>query len=1199
MKAIVTLVVILAAFGDSVFAAEYTPVASTTAVVGPQPTLTLSLDGENWLLDTDSKNVGRAEQWFNAPTKEAKPTRVPWIIQEAFPAYHGVVWYWHDFDAPANPHRGGRCLLRFWQVDYMAEVWLNGVSMGGHEGGEGVFVLDVTDAIVPGRNRLAVRVLNPTNEPIEGIKLAEVPRRCKVIPFGPGALYNDGGIVDSVELLLTPAAYLTDLHLEPDAKTGVIGIRATCRNSLPTTTEAQFSFTVAAASAGETLQAVVVDRNLSPGDTLIETSLPVSQRRLWELNDPYLYRVTARVQMGNGESFDERSSRCGFRDFRFDNGYFRLNGKRLFLRSSHTSTHYPIGQHWPHDRDLARRDLLLSKAMGFNAIRFFCAVPTRYQLDLCDELGLMAYEECYAGWLLLPSPKMAERFDREITEMIVRDRNHPSVVMWGLLNETSEGPVLSHAVETLPLVRSLDDSRVVMLNSGLFTFVGNTMDGLSMLNGEVGLEPNVTFNGKKAAIQAVGVVWAPNRLALHPGPNGEYCVLRWTAPATGEYSVSAKFTGIAQQASTDVHVLHQGQSLFDGFVNLQGQSNESASEKMVSVTTGETVDFAVGWGNGQYGGDTTAIAATIRAATGKTFDAARDFSIERNPQDVWSYGYLQPGQSPDAGTFKPFAKGEFIGASKTSLGALSNPGSNVWEDVLSDQHPYKRVPHTAAIIRELRTASDQRRLPAISTANEVGMIHEPLSASDGGKPVFISEYGIGSGVDLAKTTRHFEQLGAEQLEDAQWYKQRLDQFMVDWTRWHMADTFASPEDFFAQCLAKMGRQRLLGLNAIRANPNVIGHSMTGTVDQANCGEGLFTTFRDLKPGTVDSLFDGWYPLRWCLFVEPVQAYRGTKVRLEAVLANEDMLRPGEYPARIQVMGPAAQCVFDRTIMVKIPDPKGQPEPPFALPILAEDVVIDGPAGEYRLLATFERGAAAMGGETEFYVADATELPNVAAEVVLWGEDAQLSEWLSNHGIRTRPFASTEPTGRELVLAAGSAPSPGGAVAFRELVQRIATGSSVVFLSPSVFAKADQPVAWVPLTKKGSLTALPSWLYHKDEWAKTNPIFDGLPAGGLMDYTFYREIISDVAWTGQDTPAAVVAGATNTSIDYSAGLTVSVHTFGAGQFILNSLLIRENLGHPVADRLLLNMLRHAARGLDQPLADLPADFPQQLKAIGYE
>jgi hypothetical protein len=1190
----------LAAFG-SVFAAEKTAVApgQKTATLGSQPTQTLSLDGEGWLLATDPKNTGRTEQWFNGPRPEAKPTKVPWIIQEAFPGYHGVAWYWRDFDAPTHLDPQGRALLRFWTVDYQAEVWLNGVNVGGHEGGEGVFVLDVTTAIKPGKNRLSVRVLNPANEPIDGIVLAETPRRCKVIPFSAGALYNDGGIVDSVELLLTPAVYLSDLHLRPDPNTGVIRVGATARNTLPTVARVHFEFTVAPAPSGATLQVGGLDRDLPPGDTLVETSLSVSQWRLWELNDPYLYRVTARAQLDGSASFDDRSSRCGFRDFRFQDGYFRLNGKRIFLKCSHTANHFPIGQHWPHDPDLARRDLLLVKTMGFNAIRFFCGVPTRYQLDLCDELGLMVYEECYAGWCLQPSPKMAERFDREISEMILRDRNHPSVAMWGLLNETADGPVFRHAVDTLPLVRSLDETRVVMLNSGLFTFLDTGMDGLSLWNGEVSREPNVTHNGQKTPIQAVGVVWAPNCLALHPGPTGEFGVLRWTAPAAGEYSVTARFSGIAQQATTDVHVLHQGKSLFDGFINLQGQGNQSACEKTVTVKGGETIDFAVGWGNGQHGGDTTAIAATIRAEGGRSFDAAREFSGDKNPQGAWSYGSLQPGQSPDATTFKPFAKGETIGASKPSYGALSNPGSKVWEDVLSDQHTYKLVPHTPLIISDLRTANDRCRLPGISNGQEAGIIRDPCP-SEGGKPVFISEYGIGSGVDFARITRHFEQLGAEALEDAQWYRQRLDVFLSDWKRWNMADMFASPEDYFAQCLAKMGKQRLLGINAIRANPKVIGYSLTGTVDQANSGEGLFTTFRDLKPGTVDSLFDGWYPLRWCLFAEPVNVYRKTKVRLEAVLANEDSLKPGEYPARIRVVGPGAKCVFDRAVMVKIPDPKAKPEPPFALPVFAEDVMIDGPAGKYRFLATFERGAAAMGGEAEFYVADPADLPKVDAEVVLWGEDAQLAGWLKDRGIRTRPIASTAPAGREVILAAGTPPAPGGAEAFRELARRIAGGSSVVFLSPSVFAKADQPAAWLPLVKKGSLTALPSWLYHKDEWAKTHPIFDGLPAGGLMDYTFYREIISEIAWTGQDAPAEVVAGATNTSLDYSAGLTVSVHTLGAGKFILNTLLVRDNLGrNPVADRLLVNMLRHAASELAKPVAELPADFGQQLKAIGYE
>ena len=95
-----------------------------------------------------------------------------------------------------------------------------------------------------------------------------------------------------------------------------------------------------------------------------------------------------------------------------------------------------------------------------------------------------------------------------------------------------------------------------------------------------------------------------------------------------------------------------------------------------------------------------------------------------------------------------------------------------------------------------------------------------------------------------------------------------------------------------------------------------------------------------------------------------------------MLANEDMLAPGDYPARLQVVGPRGTTVFDRTITVKIPDPKGKPEPAFAMPVFAEDVVIDGPAGKYRFLATFQKGAAAAGGDVEFYVADPAEMPKV-------------------------------------------------------------------------------------------------------------------------------------------------------------------------------------------------------------------------------
>ena len=79
----------------------------------------------------------------------------------------------------------------------------------------------------------------------------------------------------------------------------------------------------------------------------------------------------------------------------------------------------------------------------------------------------------------------------------------------------------------------------------------------------------------------------------------------------------------------------------------------------------------------------------------------------------------------------------------------------------------------------------------------------------------------------------------------------------------------------------------------------------------------------------------------------------------------------------------------------------------------------------------------------------------------------------------------------------------------------------------------------------------------------------------------------------------MAGANNVSRDYSGGLMVSVHTLGAGQFVLNSLNIVNNLGaDPVAERLLRNMLRYAARDAAKPPAELPADFEQQLNAMGY-
>jgi hypothetical protein len=951
----------------------------------------VSLDGTNWLVAVDPENVGRDRQWYNQPAPDARPTRVPWIIQDIFPDYHGVAWYWRHFEAPLNPPGKGRYLLRFWAVDYQAEVWVNGVSVGAHEGGETPFTLDVTSAIGKGaQNVVAVRVLNPRDEPIDGITLKQTPHRNKTCAFAYGSDYNHGGIEDSVELLVAPAVRVADLFVRADPKTGMLSIQSHVRNSLSKSTKGQVELTVSPAAGGETLARKRIELPFRVGDTLIQEQLRVERPRLWELNDPFLYRVTTRVWSDHAAIVDEQSARCGFRELRLEDGYFRLNGRRLFLRGSVSGNMSPIGIHVPEDPDWLRRDLLNVKVMGFNAIRFY-GLPTRSQLDLCDELGLMVYEEPFSSQLYEDSPQMAERFDRSTAEMILRDRNHPSVVIWGLLNETVDSPQFRHAVETLPLVRSLDDSRVVLLSSGRF----------------------------------------------------------------------------------------------DGHLGIGSISNPGSR--------------------------------------------------------AWEY----------------LLGGECEGAPTKPKAALIYPSC----EGAGDAHLYPQVPHQADALELLRTFG--HRNP---------------------KPVLLSEYGIGSAVDLVRLARNYEQRGKGACGEARFYGKALALFMKDWEQWQMAACFGRPEDYFQQCLAQMAGQRLLGLNALRANTNLVGYILTGTTDQGYSGEGLTTPFRELKSGTVDALFDGLAPLRWCLFVEPVNLYRGAKVKFEAVLANEDALRPGDYPVRLEVFGPNATRVLERRLTITITETRNRPEPPLAAPVFCEEVVADWATGKYRLAATLERGGAPAGGRADFYVTDPAEMPKVEAQAVLWGEDADLAKWLGEHGIPVRQFAPGPQTSREMILVSGRAVDPGGPGVFKELAGRVARGSTVIFLVPRVFAYAGEPVSLTCLGLKGTLEHLPSNIYHTDQWAKDHPLFEGLPAGGLMDYTFYRELISNLGWCRQDVPGEAVSGAINAAPDYSSGLLLSVEKFGAGQCILNTLLIRENLGkNPAAERLLRNLLRYAARGLEKPLA----------------
>jgi hypothetical protein len=1157
------------------FAATSRPAAADASKV----TKTISLDGDNWLLTTDPQNVGREQKWFEAPRPDAKKTKVPWYIQGVFPGYGGVAWYWRDIEIPANPHEGGRYLLRFWNVDYLADVWINGKHVGSHEGAQIPFTFDATDAVKPGEaNRIAVRVLSIWDKPIDGIVRGQTPH-------GAFRGFNLGGIFDSVELLVTPPVWTDDLFVRADPKAGKVCIEAKVHSAAEKPVKGAVEFTLAPAAGGEPVGTVVLDRQFAPGENVVNAELQVADLRLWELGDPYLYRATARITAAGSGSVDEKSTRFGFRDFRYENGYFRLNGQRLFWRFTHSIADSPGTVLVTYDPGLQRRDLLNLKAMGFNAIRFLSTVAPRFQLEMCDEIGLMVLEESHASWMLDDSPKLAERMDASFAGMLLRDRNHPSIVAWGLLNETGQGNVFRHALASLPLVRKLDDSRIVMLGSGRFDSQGNYLNGLEVWQSEGGSLPNVLYNPKSYGICFVPMFPA-KEIVVNPGTKGEYSAVRWTAPTDGGFTLSVKFRGTGTYSTTDVHVLHAGKPVYDGFINMNGRGDSCVYRTTLKVSKGQAIDFVVGWGGSyDFGGwmgspwvDPTGIAVSIRSSSNETYDLAADFSNSRNPNGVWSYGWLTAGPVPDASAFKPYSKCDTL--KFDCVGGLSNPGSDRWEDVLADQHYYPRVPHRELEIARLR--------------NIAGNDHHLL----------LSEYGIGSAVHLPRVIRQFEQIGMDSSEEANEFKGRLAAFMADWERFKIADTFASPEDYFDKCIAKMAGLRKMGVNAIRSNPNIVGNGITSCQDPFMYGEGLTTLFRELKPGTMDAFFDCYYPVRWCTFAEPVNLYRGGKVHVEAVLSNEDTAPPGQYPARLKIVGPDNRIILDRTITVTIPGAKDGREPAFAIPVFDEEIPVDGPTGKYRFRVTFEKGVAASGGEAEFYVTDPADMPKIEKEVVQWGDDQELAKWLKGHGIKVKPYQTGRSNAREVILVSYPPRDEGSVEAWRDLAARIARGSTAVFLTLDIFKKGDNPLGWLPLANKGTMGMVCEYtfpqLYNKDEWVKKHPLFEGLPCGGLMDYTFYREIIPDYRYWGQAIPEEPVAGAFRTSAPgHHSELMLSVYNSCAGRFILNSLRVRQALGEdPTAERLLRNMLIYAARDADKPLAELPADFEAQLKAIGY-
>jgi hypothetical protein len=528
------------------------------------------------------------------------------------------------------------------------------------------------------------------------------------------------------------------------------------------------------------------------------------------------------------------------------------------------------------------------------------------------------------------------------------------------------------------------------------------------------------------------------------------------------------------------------------------------------------------------------------------------------------------------------------------IGSVSNPGSSEWERTWGEEAP-------GAPIVEMKYpsgvgAGDFHLYPKVPQTPEVNHMMRTLGQNS--KPVFLSEYGIGSMMNVIHEARMYQQAGIrEDAEDFVLVRSMADRFAADWSRFAMETAYPYPETLLEMSQRSMARHRLLGFNLIRSNPKLCGFNLTGMLDHALTGEGLWRFWRDWKPGVFDAVCDGWAPVRWCLFAEPGHTYLGRPVSLEAVLANEETLHPGIYPVQFRVLGPNGSA-WQRESSVSIP----QTDAPLAVPVLKEEVVLQGPAGMYELVPFIQR-AAPPETRWKFYLSDPQSLPKLNHHVTGWHMPENAESWLNAHGVHASPLASAT-GGRELILVGDVSKQPATASEWQNLAARMATGSTVVFLSPLAFQRDKNAAAWLPLANKGRVYEFNDWLYHKECVAKPHPVFAELQGSGILDWDYYGPVLPHYLFDGQDTPAEVIAVAFaagySTPGGYASGVLLGSYKFGAGQFFVNTFPVLENLDtHPAADRLLLNLIEYAATSVQGPAVALPADFAGRLGEIGYK
>lgn len=416
-----------------------------------------------WQFKPDSLNVGLAENWQNKTETFESKIVVPfsWASQLSGVKMPKVNygWYSRTFTiVNAESWKGKNIWLVFCASDFNTTVWVNGKEAGNHSGGYVPFSLNISDLLVNGENRLTVRVEDE-----------ELENR----PSGKQYYGNAKGIWQTVYLEARSENFIRNVRFTPDIDKQTV------------TAEVNL-----AAPAVQTVKFGLKGKNnpldfsgeIAAGSKSSTFTIPVTDMKLWSLDDPFLYEVTASV---NGEkTSDEVSTYFGMRKISAvdipgkDFKYVALNNEPVYMKLTLDQSYHPEGFYtFPSDQFM-KEEIQRAKDLGLNGLRIHIKAEVPRKLYWADKLGLLIMEDIPNFWGE-PDSVAKANWEYIAEQEMERDYNHPSIFSWVLFNETwglfskdSVSGKRNYTPETQEWVRSwyhkakaFDPSRLVEDNS--------------------------------------------------------------------------------------------------------------------------------------------------------------------------------------------------------------------------------------------------------------------------------------------------------------------------------------------------------------------------------------------------------------------------------------------------------------------------------------------------------------------------------------------------------------------------------------------------------------------------------------------------------------------------------------------------------------------------------------------------------------